>query len=140
MPEWLDWLRYRWALRKNARHFTPLYNKASTQQEKIEIAMKAANEERRLGEDRYLRAQRKLILQAERLFVPCPPLDEEHRDTPKFHPLHTIMYKEHTLQQLKNEVRQEQAQRRALLTAWVPLLIGLIGAFTGLIAVLSRRP
>lgn len=55
MPEWLDWLRYRWARRKNARHFTTLLNRATTQQKRNEITMEMANAEWRLGELRYLK-------------------------------------------------------------------------------------
>jgi len=74
---------------------------------------------------------------ANRLMVPLP----EHRDELLWKDLHYIGGRALTdkgFWELKKLIRQEKRERRDAFGMWLAALIGIIGAITGLVAVLRR--
>jgi hypothetical protein len=130
-------LRYRWALRKIKRRYAPRIKQAGAATRQS-IIQEAAEQEWRLEEERYLIEQRVVMKQADRLLIPKPSLDKSNRDEPEYHDRNTIKYKPEVLQRLRDNVRKEQAARREWMVRLAPLIIGILGALSGLIAVWQR--
>jgi len=93
----------------------------------------AQTEEWPLEEKRYLTEQRIIMKQADRLLVPTPSLSDIN--VPEYHPRNVIKYKPEVLKRLRDEVRKEQRARREWIVHLAPLVIGIIGALSGLVAV-----
>jgi hypothetical protein len=100
------------------------------------IESEMADEEWRLRETRYLAEQRIIMKQADRFLVSIPDInDKDNIDKPDYHASNVIKYKPEAFKRLRDEVRREQAARREWITRLAPLVIGIIGALSGLVAV-----
>jgi hypothetical protein len=133
--DWIDWIRLQRAVKKIERSYAPLIDRA-TGQERESLESQMASEVWPLEEKRYLSVQKKIIREARRFLIPTPPInDRNNLDMPEYHARNVIMYKPEVLKRLRDEVRQERASRRAWLVQLAPLLIGLLGGVSGLVAV-----
>ncbi len=79
-----------------------------------------------------------LISIADKLSLPTPPITEKEEgwEESGFSGRHVLTNKGIT--ELRSLIRQEKRERYELIFRWVSILIGLIGAIIGLVAVLNK--
>ncbi len=130
-----DWFWYQRAKKRLEQKYNSLVAKARDRAERDQIEYEQAEAFWDLEEDRFLAEQGRVVGKAERLFIPRPATDEANTHRPRRHDQRLIKYKPEVLKRLRDEVRKEQAARRQWLVQFAPLVIGLIGALSGLIAV-----
>jgi hypothetical protein len=76
---------------------------------------------------------------AARLMIPFPdPKDDENWEKSEFNPLGRHMSRK-ALNSMRAAVRAERKARMELLVMWLPSVVGIIGALTGLAAVLIGK-
>ncbi len=87
----------------------------------------------------------RLISRAQRVYVPIPkkPIPEEGEMHPENehweqNELGNWHLKTKGISEVRNLIRQEEKERREKIAFWISILFGLIGAFTGLIAIIKN--
>ena len=107
-----------------------------------EIHSEWADDYHTLEEEYEAIYSRRLVRRAIRLRVPVPdyPRNEEREDEHwrQGHMLGEWYLKPVGVKEVKAEIRAEQRARTEYLVQWLTLFIGLIGAATGLVAVILR--
>jgi hypothetical protein len=126
-------------LRENYKHQRDAVTRDKDRREKIakinnneEIDMMEANEEISYFTTLHL------IEEAQRLIVPIPPSEGD-----EYWYTDTVFGRRHLttagVVKLRNDIRQERKARRDLPLVLLPMLIGLLGALTGLLAIILRK-
>jgi len=107
--------------------------KGRSQNELNKIIHEFATEKFRIEEEIRSLVTRHLIRKASQLFLPVPEMDD-----PKMwvqgETGHWLLT-ENGIVKLRNRIREETSARRRAVLEWVSPLIGIIGAITGLLAV-----
>jgi len=88
----------------------------------------------------YSRTQQKIIRKARRLMIPVPRQDidkivEEREDDNWYYGVSDVLLKDEAIAKLRREIRAEQKERFDTYARWITLIVGLIGAATGLVSV-----
>ena len=144
----MNYLSYRFSLNKLYRkrnridkQYKKEYEKAKKDKDngkKQEISLVASTERDEIGDDiRYLE-HRYLTSVAERLLLPVPPFVSEERGGLWEQTQMTGKWclTSEGIRKLRGEIRTEKKERTELLARWISIIIGLIGAITGLMAVI----
>lgn len=142
-----DAIRLWWLERQINRDFAAQIKEANSKNDKDAISQLEYNHWFTLTEihdSRLARIQQKWIRKAEKLMIPVPPQNTEKifRDDDEnweySRPTNEILLKSHAMIKLRSEVRREQKERRDVYSYWITIIVGLVGALTGLASVLMR--
>lgn len=113
--------------------------KKKDDREEIESLLSALDYEQSEPEEKIKRLKTQYLISiADKLSLPTPPITEkeERWEESGFSGRHVLTNKGIT--ELRSLIRQEKRERYELMFRWVSILIGLIGAIIGLVAVLNK--
>lgn len=79
-----------------------------------------------------------LISIANKMSLPTPPISgkDERWEESLFSAMHVLTNK--GISELRSLIRQEKKERHEIIIRWLPIIIGLIGAITGLVAISKK--
>ena len=96
-----------------------------------------------IRDSRQARIQEKWIRKARKFMIPIPhqvfPKDKDENENWEFSPPSgEMLLKPQAMINLRRQVRREQKERREAATHWITVIVGLVGALTGLAAILMK--
>lgn len=114
--------------------------KEKDEEKKEEIASLAIYELGEIDDEILFLEQRYLRSIATKYLIQLPPVIEEEKGGLWERSQYNGNYRltNEGIRQLRSEIRKERKERTDLLTRWISILIGLIGAITGLVAVINK--
>lgn len=138
--------RLQWSLGRVDRAYGPLVadaEKINDQDEAQKIRCEWAHYREEIEEQREGIATERLVRQAQRLEIPIPPRlfpagSDEGEHWVLGRVTGTYYLKDEARWGLLNKIRAEKNERRTPFITWITLLIGLVGALTGLVSVLHE--
>jgi hypothetical protein len=107
--------------------------------EEIQSLLSALQYEQSEPEDKIkLLKTHYLISIADKLSLPTPPITEKDERWEKGDFLDRYVLTNKGITELRGLIRQENKEKHEIILRWIPIIIGLIGAITGLVAVLKK--
>jgi len=140
-------IRFWWLERQINSEFAEKIKEAKAKKETQEVRRLQDKHSWNLAEirdSRNARIQRKWIRKAGKLMIPLPPQDIERMlndDDDNWEisrPANEALLKPQAMINLRREVRREQKESRDGYIRWITVVVGLVGALTGLVSVLLR--
>jgi leucyl-tRNA synthetase len=142
-----EYLKFRWNLYRLFRdrdNLDSFYKKAIQKAEKDKRAdvdgliAEALHEQRWTDEDISILITNYLVRCASRKFLPIPNHQERGMWEACVFQQNRSVLTGAGIARLRSTIRAEQKERRDMITSWVTFGVGIIGAMTGLIAVMAK--
>jgi hypothetical protein len=145
----IEWLKYQYGLwkldqkeRQVSRHYGPKIAEAGKQNQQDELRGWVDEHKRELElveDERCILEHTYWVRKADRRLFPRPRFDGEYGSTwveSKRWPGRVYLSRE-GISEVRAMIRKDTKERHELMLPWLSLLIGLVGALTGLIAVIG---
>jgi hypothetical protein len=135
--------RYQRSLNKTNKYYSNLIEKAQKEkksQDEVEsLVSEMFNETGIIGEKISLLLSRNWVQKAEKLMLPYPDYGDTEYWVKTVYSQHGYFLNAKGVTKIRNLIREEKTAQRKGILDYAVLLIGLIGAITGLIAVLVSK-
>ena len=140
----LDGMKYRWRLRKLERQLNEIqrtyakHRKGLSGEELVQLRAEEGSEADPVLEKIDVLTTRRFCQIANRLMVPLPDRSDEDLWEESPYGLGKVLTSK-GIWELKKLIRQERRESREGFLWWLAALTGIVGAITGLVAVLTRH-
>jgi hypothetical protein len=145
----LSWVKFRWQQHKIERWMDRISSAHKEAEQKARAQSATADEihdlghqydlEHLLADDEMIRLTSSYYLRlANRMLIPLPEFKTEGGAWVESVPTGRYHLTPQALHDLRATIRAEKKARREELTAWLAMIIGVIGALSGLIAIIKK--